>query len=250
MVTPSIRLIEEITFNAWPSPQTLLYDGWSIRFAGGYTRRANSVYPLYSSTENLEQKIAHCETLYGQRGLPTVFKMTAASQPDGLDDALAARGYTSEGETALRLLELSAWVGNADPNVEINETLSRDWFDAFWTISQSAGKNQTAAWNIFGNIALPTAYLFLKHEGKVVTCALAVLQNGFVGLYDMVTAPDARQKGYAHRVVQTLLVWAKAKGARTAYLQVMNNNAPARALYSGLGYQEVYQYWYRVKPKS
>ncbi len=51
-----IRLIEEISMDAWPSAQTLLYDGWVLRFSGGYTRRANAVYPLYSSSLDVNEK--------------------------------------------------------------------------------------------------------------------------------------------------------------------------------------------------
>jgi hypothetical protein len=52
--------MEELSLNAWPAHQTLLYDGWVIRFANGYTKRANSVNPLYLSTIDLDEKIAFC----------------------------------------------------------------------------------------------------------------------------------------------------------------------------------------------
>jgi hypothetical protein len=33
-----IQEIEEISLNAWPSLQQILYDGWILRFANGYTK--------------------------------------------------------------------------------------------------------------------------------------------------------------------------------------------------------------------
>jgi hypothetical protein len=71
-----IRNIEEISLNALPSLQTLLVDGWVLRFANGYTKRANSINPLYASTSNVEAKIQFCEEAYRCSNLPVVFKMT------------------------------------------------------------------------------------------------------------------------------------------------------------------------------
>ena len=43
-----------------------------------------------------------------------------------------------------------------------------------------------------------------------------------------------------------MLGWAKSQGAKQSYLQVMKNNGPALVMYSKLGYQDAYGYWYRV----
>ena len=102
-----IRHIEELALNAWPSLQTLLLDGWVVRFANGYTRRANSVNPLYASEQDTDAKLRACEQLYRDRGLKVVFKMTAASQPDGLDAFLAAQGYEIDAPTSVQLMDLA-----------------------------------------------------------------------------------------------------------------------------------------------
>lgn len=87
------RRIEEASLNAWPALHQLLYDGWIIRLSNGYTKRANSVTPLYPSALEVEENIAYCERLYRQQGLPPIFRLTSHACPPGLDEALAARGY-------------------------------------------------------------------------------------------------------------------------------------------------------------
>jgi ribosomal protein S18 acetylase RimI-like enzyme len=72
-----------------------------------------------------------------------------------------------------------------------------------------------------------------------------VVEAGYVGLYDIVTNAEHRRQGHGRRLIGDLLTWAKGEGAHMAYLQVMLNNEPALRLYAGLGFEEVYRYWYR-----
>src|SRR5512136_30546 len=98
-----IKVIEELSINAWPSLQTMLYDGWVLRFANGYTRRANSINPIYPSGGDVSEKIQTCEQLYRDRGLNVVFKMTSAVYPAGLDDVLASQGYAVDAQTSVQI---------------------------------------------------------------------------------------------------------------------------------------------------
>ena len=84
---------EWLTARAWLSFESIDYDGWDLRFADGYTKRANSVNPHFGSSLPAPTKIAHCEAVYGQRGLPTIFRLTPFSQPPDLDTVLADAGY-------------------------------------------------------------------------------------------------------------------------------------------------------------
>jgi ribosomal protein S18 acetylase RimI-like enzyme len=95
---------------------------------------------------------------------------------------------------------------------------------------------------------VPTAgYARLHQDGDIVACGLGVVQAGFLGLFDIVVAPHARRRRFGQALMAGLLAWGQQAGAHTAYLQVMLNNDAALRLYSGLGFQEAYQYWYRVK---
>ena len=100
-----IRKIEELSMNAWPSLHTKLYDGWVLRFSDGYTRRANSVSPIYESTVPLDEKIDFCEKEYKLHNLPAIFKITKASTPQGIDERLEERGYSKNNENMFYLLK-------------------------------------------------------------------------------------------------------------------------------------------------
>jgi ribosomal protein S18 acetylase RimI-like enzyme len=97
-------------------------------------------------------------------------------------------------------------------------------------------------------IAPKRCFITLSEQGQAVACGLAVADTGFVGLFDLITDTDFRNRGLGEQLVLNLLEWGKQNGAQRAYLQVMLNNALALHLYDKLGFKEVYQYWYRVKP--
>src|SRR3982750_4886269 len=88
-----IRHLEELSLNALPALETTYLDGWVVRFADGYTKRANSVNPLYTSVTDVEDKMDYCESIYAVRKQPTVYKMTPLAEPRDLDQFLTERGY-------------------------------------------------------------------------------------------------------------------------------------------------------------
>ena len=77
-----------------------------------------------------------------------------------------------------------------------------------------------------------------------------MLKGDLVGLFDLVTGPNVRRKGHGTSLISRLLEWGGAHGADRAYLQVVQSNAPAIHLYEQLGFQSVYEYWYRIPPTT
>jgi len=101
-----IQKIEELSMNALPAIQTNVYDGWILRFADGYTKRANSINPIYSSNEDLTDKIEIAEQMYRKRNLKVVYKMTQQVSPEHLDRTLEENGYSLDGLTSVQILSL------------------------------------------------------------------------------------------------------------------------------------------------
>ena len=89
-----------------------------------------------------------------------------------------------------------------------------------------------------------TCYISLYDHETVVACGLGVIERGYLGIFDIVRYLQYRNRGFGEELILNLLKWGKENGAKYSYLQVMLNNAPALRLYSKLGFQEIYQYWY------
>lgn len=242
------QTVEEASLNAWPALQTMLLDGWLLRFANGYSRRNNSVNALFPGRLPLTEKIARCEAIFRQRDQPPTFRMTPFSQPDDLDAALAARGYPKLSPTSVQAIAL-AELPPPNPAIAVQRQFAPDaaWVVAYSQMNQvRAGKEDTLR-QILEHIPVAACYASIEQNGKMVACGLGVLQEQFVGLFDIVTHPDHRGRGLGRAIVLDLMRWAVDNGAAHAYLQVVADNAPALKLYAGLGFIELYQYWYRVK---
>lgn len=251
---PTSRAIEEASLNAWPARQQLVDTGWLIRFHDGYTRRANSVNPLYSADAgevSLLSRIAKWERFYAERTQPTIFKITPLVQPTHLDALLAAQGYRYEAPTGVRIRSLTEPLTPldtlSDGHALVEPTLSPAWLDSYTTFSATAPGTIPAMRAILQNIAPACCFVTQWVGGVPAACGLGVLEGSLFGLYDIVTSPAQRGKGYGVHLLHTLLAWARAQGASHAYLAVMDDNAPARRLYDKWGFVEVYKYWYRVR---
>lgn len=62
---------------------------------------------------------------------------------------------------------------------------------------------------------------------------------GELEIHNVAVAPEARRRGLARRLLGVVLAWAARAGAERALLEVRAGNAPAQALYEGLGFREV-----------
>jgi ribosomal protein S18 acetylase RimI-like enzyme len=212
----------------------------------GYSRRANSVQTFGAPAAPPEQAIAYCETLYRRNGLPVIFKMTEASEPQALDEMLATRGYNRDDGAEVQTRKLDAWDIGEDATVTIAEEWSEEWHAHLCRLNEFTAAQANALGAMLRLVLARTGYASIREGSDVLACGLGVAQAEFVGLYDIVVDPRARRRGLGTRLVRQLLRWGKENGARSAYLQVLSNNLPALELYAQLGFTHAYDYWYRA----
>ncbi len=77
-----------------------------------------------------------------------------------------------------------------------------------------------------------------------VASGRCVLDGDWVGVLGLSVDPAHRRHGLARSVLAGLLEAAAERGATTAWLQVVADNAPARTLYDALGWAPHHAYRY------
>jgi ribosomal protein S18 acetylase RimI-like enzyme len=243
-----ITTLEAYTLRAWPTLETEDYDGWTLRFANGYTGRANSVYPLYASTVDLDTKLDYCEAFYRARGLNASFKLTAASCPPELDAELAQRGYARQSDTGVMALDLStASLPEPTVPVQLDDHAEDAWIDAYCAFNPAQVKHRATIGKLLAKIEPRRHFASVRLNGETAAIGLAVHDGEYVGLFDIAVRAEARRQGIGRALVSALLRQAQADGAAIGYLQVVAGNTPAISLYQQLGFQSLYPYWYRIK---
>jgi ribosomal protein S18 acetylase RimI-like enzyme len=240
------RRVEEASLNAWPALQQTLLDGWVLRFARGFTKRANSIVPLYPSQQSPLDKIRYCENVYARERLKTIFRLTTVVDCRELDRLLEQRGYLHVDSTRV----LAREIGVRDrAHVDAFDELPRgEWLDAYARNAELPSAGQPLHAMLLAGIQAEHVFGAIRVNGTPIACGLAVLEREMLGLFDLVTHPSARRLGHARGLVEALLEWGARRGARHAYLQVIETNVAARALYRQLAFEDLYHYWYRVAP--
>jgi ribosomal protein S18 acetylase RimI-like enzyme len=238
--------IEEAGLNAAQPAQQLLFDGWLLRYSPGKARRARSVNAIAEGRLPLWEKIAHCAHWYAKEGLPCLFRITPFSRPRELDTALARSGFVAEDETHVMTLALAGAVPPA--RHEVREMSVEEFAQQVGRLRGSSAQ-QIAAHEVrlsASPLRLKSRRLALEEEGRIAAVGQSVPEGELVGLYDIVTAADARGRGLATALTVEMLRRAQSDGARTAYLQVSADNIAARRVYGTLGFVDRYAYWYRT----
>jgi ribosomal protein S18 acetylase RimI-like enzyme len=247
------RIIEPLAFRAWQGDECRDLDGWRLRFNQAVTNRANSVLACdVVGPRSLEDRIDLVEQFYRERGQPARFQITPISQPEGLDDALAARGYERYAPVQVQTASASqvASTTGSDREVRIETGPFDEWFEISGRRGRFRGEDSETYRRLLLRAGPRAAFALARSEGAAVGVGLAVASGDWAGIFSMLTLPDARRRGVGASVLRALARWAAAAGTRRLYLQVEQDNPAAIALYAGAGFSTAYHYHYRRGPRA
>ncbi len=240
-----VAALEERLVNAWPSFEVEIMDGWLLRFAEGYSKRANSASPILPGATLDAAGVAHCRQAFEARGVPLCVRLTGLEAPEAAA-ALDAAGLVDFDPSLCLAADLDGSLAVA-PEVAIRLAPKPAWIAAAAEAYGGEKADGDKLGRIVRRIRQPAAFATFLLDGEPAAFGLAVAERGWVGLYDIVVAPDRRGLGIGRRLVTSLLAWGHGQGATRAYLQVRETNAVAIALYGQLGFRTAYAYRHRVE---
>jgi ribosomal protein S18 acetylase RimI-like enzyme len=177
-------------------------------------------------------------------GLVPCFQLSCTTRPEGLEAALADRGYTIADASKVQVAPVAALLPLPCPYaVTLTETPDELWLDTGYP-----GPDQPVRAGIVGRIALARRFATLSIDGVPAAIGAIAWDSEVAGIFSMKTAPEFRRRGAATAILAALARLVAEAGIATMTLQVETDNDGARRLYAGLGFSTLYRYWYRSLP--
>jgi len=89
----------------------------------------------------------------------------------------------------------------------------------------------------YNDVDVALSPIWYDDAGAVLAAALLAVRDtrGWIGGFGV--APEYRGKGYAKRLLDSVIALARERGLTTLQLEVLSENAPAIALYCGAGFK-------------
>lgn len=245
-----VAAVERHAAAAWPAGHAELTDGWLLRHTPGRTpRRCNSALPPPAHVRP-ERALDTVEAFYRSRGLPPLVQVSPVERHTGLDAVLAGREYRRVAPTLVLTAPVSEVLRTAAEAPALTVHVAARATPAWCRAYLAQGGHSDVVERVLPLLPAPTAYVSADLDGEPAGIGLLVASSGWAGVFCMSTAPRRRGRGVATAVLRAGARWAAGNGADGLYLQVEQDNEPARRLYGRVGFTASHSYHYRVADLS
>ena len=253
-MTISINDLEEVAALGWRGTEEDRLGGWRLRAAGGFTGRANSALAVGDPGLPLPAAAAAVRRWYAARDLPTMISIAyPCGQPEdsALDQFLAEQDWTVRAGPATVMTAPAAAIARIASPARVRVDFGAEPDGAWLARYHYRGQQElppaahqvlrSAPWQAFGSV---------RDDGATPAIGRVAVAQGWAGLTAIEVNPAHRRRGLARALTAALAAQAAARGADWLYLQVEDDNEPARALYHRLGFTDHHGYRYRVAPTA
>ena len=235
-MTPSLAALDAAFEASWPGADHAMAGPIRISHAPDAGDRVNSARPTGPGWT--EADIDRAIDIQAGWGQPPLFRL---AEGDALGPWLLARGWQAQKPTRLLTAPLSGLTDTPVPRVTAFAVwpplaIQRD----LWTETGIGAARQA----VMDRVALPKAAILGRIEDRAAGVAFIAADGPCAVLHALEVLPAQRRKGLAGWMIREAAFWARDQGAQTMLLAVTAGNAPAQALYHGLGFTDIGGYSY------
>ncbi len=213
---------------------------WSLRWAAGFTGRANSALAVGDPGRGLGDALeAVCDFAHG-RGIAPMVQVVRDSPNER---AIAAAGWVPAAHHGagheVAVLTAPLRPAPAVPDVSVRDEPAPEW----WELALRPGEDSPAARQVLAGGKV--GYGVATAEGALAGVVRGALVEDWLHVGRLEVAPAFRRRGLGSALMGAVQAWGAEHGAARAVLQVAEGNSGALALYAGLGYapHHRYRYW-------
>jgi N-acetylglutamate synthase len=232
---------DRLAHPGWPPVEQAELGEWLLRASSGFSNRGNSVLALGDPGLLLDEALRQVVRWYDARGLPPRAHVLPGS---AAADAMERVGWERYEPTVLMLAPLSRVLRHT-PTTQVPVRQQAALDEGWLATDERAARHGEAARKVLegGEVTFATVR---AADDSVTARGRGVMHAGWVGVSSLWTAPDHRGQGLGTAVLRSLLDWGAGRGASTAYLQVVESNTAALALYEARGFKRHHDYAYYV----
>jgi GNAT superfamily N-acetyltransferase len=244
--------IERAAALHWQAPDTERLGDWLLRAAAGFTGRANSALPVGDPGRPLPEAVAAVADWYRRRGLPPMIAVPGVllpgAPPHPVEKYLTERKWVLRPGPALNMVADVKDVAGPPPAPGIDFRLDPEPDSAWLALYRYRGQDlppvartllMSAPWQAFGSI---------RRDGRPAAVGRVSIAAGWAMITAVEVSPSTRRQGLGAAITCALAAAAAEQGVRRIMLQVEEDNAPARALYTRCGFAYSHRYHYRIAP--
>ncbi|MEU5259126.1 GNAT family N-acetyltransferase [Amycolatopsis sp. NPDC021455] len=230
---------------AWPPPVVELLGEWRLRWADGFTGRANSVLAVGDPGRPVPEALRTVCDFAHDRGITPMAQVVRDSPTER---AIAAEGWVEakghrRGHEVVVLTRPSFHVKARPPGGSFHVKVADEPTPEWWELTLGRDEDSEAARAVVtgGKVGYGVATL----DGVTAGAVRGALVDGWLHVGRLEVAPAFRRRGLAKALMAAVHTWGAEHGADRAVLEVAEGNSGALALYAGLGYapHHRYRYW-------
>lgn len=233
--------IEKAAVRGWPARTNVDIDGWLARSTSGGSVRANSVAALDYRGADVERSIDEVIAFYRARKAEVRFTVSDASEPAGLDEALARRGFRRSADhvTLAKAVTVGPEV-RSDIRVVQADAPTPEWYSVY--LQGLSDSRRAQAPSIVERVPAPRVFFTALRDGVAIGSGLSVIDGELASIQCMATLAAVRRTGAATAVLCAIEGAAHQHGVRWLYLQTETANHAAVGAYTRYGFKVAGRY--------